>query len=187
MVKWYKGWLYRLGFGDVWSNQGVGRPNIFLRLLWLRIKDCHLQEFHSTAGDFSRLTILSNLDVNPCELSLYLRIPLKVSLRRHIARIRLSAHPLGIETGRWHTPQVIPREERVCKVCSDGNVEDEFHFIMICDVYENLRHLYIPRKYLVERTQENFIKFLKEEDLTSIRKFSLYLSAATSLRESVLL
>ena len=97
--------------------------------------------------------------MNPCALSLYLRIPLRSSLRKQLAKLRLSSHTLAIETGRWHTPQSIPKENRVCKICNDGNsVEDEYHFVMICPVYEDLRRQYIPGKYLDERTQEQFIK-----------------------------
>ncbi len=34
--------------------------------------------------------------------------------------------PLEIETGRWQNK---PAEERICKVCESGEVENEFHFI----------------------------------------------------------
>ncbi len=31
--------------------------------------------------------------------------------------------------------RVLPDEERICKYCHSHNVEDEYHFVMICDLY----------------------------------------------------
>ena len=42
-----------------------------------------------------------------------------------------------IEHGRY---QQIPREERICKQCSNDSVEDEFHFAFQCHKYDNLRN-----------------------------------------------
>ena len=36
---------------------------------------------------------------------------------------------LGIEIGRWHG---LRREDRVCKECGNGEVEDTEHFVMRC-------------------------------------------------------
>ncbi len=44
--------------------------------------------------------------------------------------------PLEIETGRWQKKAV---EERICKVCESGEVENEFHFIFSCTLYNNTR------------------------------------------------
>ena len=37
---------------------------------------------------------------------------------------------LGIEVGRWHG---VRREDRVCKECGNGEVEDIDHFVMRCE------------------------------------------------------
>ena len=37
---------------------------------------------------------------------------------------------LGIEVGRWHG---VRREDRVCKECGNGEVEDIDHFVIKCE------------------------------------------------------
>jgi hypothetical protein len=44
-----------------------------------------------------------------------------------ICKIRVSAHSLNIETGRYKN---IIRSERKCTNCSKGDIEDEKHFIV---------------------------------------------------------
>ena len=52
-------------------------------------------------------------------------------------------HSLHIEVGRRNN---IPTEDRVCYVCDSHDVEDEYHFIMNCSEYDNLRYtcMYLP-------------------------------------------
>ena len=46
-------------------------------------------------------------------------------------------HNYMIETGRWHRPHSIPYDERKCIVCD--TIEDEFHFILECSRYADIR------------------------------------------------
>ena len=48
----------------------------------------------------------------------------------------MSAHKLEIEKGRYLN---INRNERICKNCKLGVVEDEAHFILECPVYSEHR------------------------------------------------
>ena len=47
-----------------------------------------------------------------------------------MTRLRRGTAELGIEVGRWHG---VRREERVCKECGNGEVEDIDHFVMRCE------------------------------------------------------
>ena len=42
-----------------------------------------------------------------------------------ICKLRISAHPLAIEKGRYSN---VPRSERFCNACKKEIVEDEEHF-----------------------------------------------------------
>jgi hypothetical protein len=53
-----------------------------------------------------------------------------------ICKIRVGAHSLNIETGRYKN---IIRSEKKCTNCSKGDIEDEKHFIVDCPLYENIR------------------------------------------------
>ena len=47
-----------------------------------------------------------------------------------MARLRGGTAELVMEVGRW---QGMRREDRVCKDCGNGEVEDIDHFVMRCD------------------------------------------------------
>ena len=49
--------------------------------------------------------------------------------RKNIARLRISAHRLRIEQGRY---QGIPYHNRTCLRCGSNEVDDEKHFLLSC-------------------------------------------------------
>jgi len=59
-------------------------------------------------------------------------------LRSTFTTLRISAHTLMIEKGRYFSPK-LPVENRICKLCNLGKVEDEYHFIMECTLYTEYR------------------------------------------------
>ena len=59
------------------------------------------------------------------------------SKRSLLSRFRLGILALRIETGRWY--QGIDANLRLCKICNNGEVEDEQHFLMRCNVYNDFR------------------------------------------------
>ena len=59
-----------------------------------------------------------------------------VDIRKRFMSFRISAHILKIEVDRYKT---IPALNRICKLCSYGEVEDERHLIFSCNKYSSLR------------------------------------------------
>ena len=57
--------------------------------------------------------------------------------RRVIAKMRCSDHALEIEKGRH---KGIPRPERIFTFCRNGQIEDEEHFLFICNMYKLLKN-----------------------------------------------
>ena len=77
--------------------------------------------------------------------------------------MRLSSHSLFIETGRH---QNIPRNERICKNCSLNEIKDEYHFVVICPFYDNLRNTYLPNFYKRRPSMFKFVQLLNETKKT---------------------
>ena len=50
--------------------------------------------------------------------------------------MRISAHTLLIEKGRYSRPK-LPRDLRQCTVCTQ--IEDEEHFILFCKKHDSIR------------------------------------------------
>ena len=63
------------------------------------------------------------------------------------ARLRVSSHRLQIEAGRWTKPLGTPISYRKCLICN--KIEDEYHFVIECGMYVDIRIKYIARKYWI--------------------------------------
>lgn len=60
------------------------------------------------------------------------------NLRRAMCRLRISAHDLRIESGRYYKNKIL-RADRLCTRCDMNEVEDEFHFLTKCKLFEKER------------------------------------------------
>ena len=70
----------------------------------------------------------------------YVRKPIQNNTRKHISRIRLSSHCLNVEIGRYQNKN---RQDRLCESCTTQQIEDEFHFVLQCPKYVQLRKKYL--------------------------------------------
>ena len=59
--------------------------------------------------------------------------------RRALACLKLSCSELRVCTDRIIKPVRPPREQRVCRLCSTGAVEDELHILTTCPAMSGLR------------------------------------------------
>ena len=71
----------------------------------------------------------------------YLEIIKNPTHRTITTKFRISNHNLLIEADRYNNP-VIPRENRLCPVCTQGLVENELHVLFSCPLYQNQRRLF---------------------------------------------
>ena len=94
-------------------------------------------------------------------------------MRKLISKIRCSSHRLEIERGRYTKTQ---REDRICKICDSGEVEDENHFLIQCPAYKYLREMY-------NMNSVNMYNFLDTVDQIGLAK---YLKSSFELRERLL-
>lgn len=94
---------------------------------------------------------------NFCVQSYLLRtIPQK--FRRCItAYIDQNLFLLSIESGRYKT---IARNKRRCTFCNHNDIEDVFHFVLTCPLYNSLRSRYIQNYYVKKPTCSNLTSYM---------------------------
>ena len=63
-----------------------------------------------------------------------------------MTKLRLSAHNLPIETGRYKRREKTPDHLRICEDCNTYSVGDEFHLVMKCERYEDIRYEFFEKK-----------------------------------------
>ena len=137
--------LMNCGFADVWYNQGVGNISLFVSLFKIRIKDINFQEWHTRLENSTRASFY-RVYKTTINLSPYLELVYVKSHREALCRLLTSSHILHVESGRWNRNPTLPRERRYCYNCID-KIEDEFHFVFECTIYNLLRRQLIPRYY----------------------------------------
>ena len=62
-------------------------------------------------------------------MSQYLTHINNYTYRKAFTKFRISAHKFPIESGRYKN---VSRENRLCTLCSDNEIGDEFHYFMKC-------------------------------------------------------
>ena len=105
-------------------------------------------------------------------------------MRSLLAKLRLSAHILAIETGSFCKP-TIPANERFCKACKD-KVEDEHHFLIECPIYNSVRDKFFTlfnRKFN-ETAEVTINRLLNPSSSQDLNNICLYLKEFYPLRDS---
>ena len=82
-----------------------------------------------------------------------------------MTKLRISSHKLEVEKGRHQSP-IVPIEKRLCKVCDRKVLGDEFHAIMKCPKFDDIRQD-------VFNSISNFTSF---DDLDDEGKFTFVMS-----------
>ena len=170
--------LQSLGFNNVWHFQGVGDKNVFLSAVKQRLTD------HFTQNWSERIQASSRADTyclfHEFSYKNYLDLVNVEKFRFALSRIRMSSHRLQIEAGRWHRPHRIPVNERKCLDCN--NVEDEFHFILECVKYTEIRNKYIKKYFWRRPNIPKFIELMTSTNATTIRNLAYYIYEALRIR-----
>jgi len=113
-----KSLLENFGFAYVWLNPTTVNPVSFHIMFKKRVLDCFTQNWSESIAVSGVLSSYKHFKVD-FELEPYLDI-LPKKIRFYIAKLRLSSHPLKIETGRYGINR-IERHERLCDYCDTMN------------------------------------------------------------------
>ena len=90
----------------------------------------------------------------------YLNID-NLEIRTALTKLRLSSYKLAVVTGKWHKIKV---EDRKCQFCNSNEIEDEFHLLIQCSNYNNMRKEltdYLATNESIDITSENKLENLK--------------------------
>ena len=174
--------LSELGFYEVWLQQSVGDHRIFLAIFKQRIRDNFIQRWNTELTDSRRALFFRN--ISDFSFKSYLDVVQVKKFRRALSRLRMSAHRLEVEMGRWVRPVRVEHDERKCRVC--GILEDEYHFLIECPVYCNLRTLYVKRYYRVNPSMFKLVELFSTDNERDIQNLATYVYKAFDERNKTL-
>ena len=175
----------------VWENQGTRHRHKTISLLVTAIlKEYNLQWEDILNSENSKLRTYKRFKIRP-SLENYLCVG-NVSTRQEFTRLRISAHFLRIETGRYTVPKKTPIEERICQLCNNS-VEDEKHFVLECpflqverDALFNTLHTFTNFKNLNTEDKFLFIMSYNNGDTEVFRHIATFINLCVYTRKVAL-
>ena len=93
-------------------------------------------------------------------------------------KFRTTNHHLPVETGRWFN---VPYNERLCELCNEAKIGDEYHYLLECSSLSNIRKNYLQRRYC---TRPNIIKFneiMSTCNIKKLKKLCIFISKIYSI------
>ena len=164
-----KSLLLSYGFGHVWFQQGVGNIDLFLREFRQRLEDTARQTCLASIRE-SSLTMYASYK-HTLDAELYLTIKIRKH-RVHLARLRTGSNSLAVNRLRGR----IARNERHCKYCLNLNIEqleDEYHVVMVCPLYHDIRQRYLSDA--VHNTcLYRYIELMSTTDTSLLARLSIF-------------
>ena len=173
--------LYRLGLGYMWLEQDSWCFSTHFSIVKQRIIDTCVQSILADINSSNRCIVYKHL-IDHVTLQFYLCKPIPMHIKKYITKIRLSSHNLHVESGRTNNT---PRSERKCFFCNN-DIEDEFHFVLMCPVYVDLRKKYIKKYYWERPSVFKLTQLLSVNNVSELCSLGKYIRDAFQLRSNLL-
>ena len=160
--------LNNLGFSYLWNNINASKEQMssLIRCLY----DQYYQKWFNE--------INTRIYKTHFQVEQYLNIN-NDKYRIALTRFRCCSHNVLIEEGRHRN---IPKEQRLCNKCSMLSIENEYHFLLVCPFYRNLRKDYLPKYYNHWPNIFKFKKLLNASNINLLNKLSKFIYLANILR-----
>lgn len=170
--------LQQHGLEYVWNNQlDIEIP---FNTIKQRIYDMFLQKWYSDINNSNRLHSYC-IFKHEFKLEKYLTVISENKYRIALSRFRTSSHGLYIETGRYDNT---PRIQRICKSCNMNAIEDEYHFLLVCPNYRDIRLKYFKPYFCHWPTLNKFETLLSSTSHKTICNLAKFIYCATKVRIS---
>jgi hypothetical protein len=169
----------RLGLGFIWQNFDANNRN-YSALIKQRLHDQYVQSWSEELSNQPKMEYYRKYKIE-FKFENYLYLVNNDKIRKEMSRFRLSSHSLEIEQGRFLG---IGRENRYCKLCTQNVIESEFHFLLCCPAYSNIRRQYFENRSWP--TIQKFINILSCTNPRKIRNTAKFIYNAMNIRKEKL-
>lgn len=166
------------GLSYIFTDQQFIDFSLYKQLIKQILQDQFVQKWHSDIDNSSRGSFYELFKQNFGLETYLLRLPEKS--RIWITKFRSSNIKFPIETGRWHN---IPRHERICSLCNEGLLGDEFHYLFVCknSIVVNLRKLYVPKYFSSHPSIYKFKGMFSNYHTTLLSKISMFIKKLSAI------
>ena len=95
-------------------------------------------------------------------------------------KFRTTNHRLPIEFNSWNN-FFKPRSDRLCNICNSKDIGDEYHYIMKCSAFKDLREIYIPNYYRTKPSVFKFVDLMKTNKKKILFKLTVFIKEILNL------
>ena len=131
-----------MGLDYLWDEHYPDK--YIIDMIQQRMDDMYKQTILAKKKSRSSKGFLHQYLIDNFALQYYLCKPIPSLYKRYISRFRIVSHNLRIEHGKYYNES---RIDRKCALCNLNDVEDEYHFILVCPRYSELKSKYIKIFY----------------------------------------
>jgi exonuclease III len=168
------------GMLNVWNDQDVNIPSFYF--IKQRIVDISVQELKAVVTASEKLCTYA-IFKQSFVMEPYLTCVQNTKHRKCLTRFRISAHDLAIERGRY---QKIERHNRLCKCCNMNVIENEYHFLLVCPAYAEIRKSCLNQYYCHWPNIQKFVNLMSATISSQLRKLARYVYMSMGKREYLL-
>ena len=165
---------------EVCKKSNISSLNISKHLFKSKLQEFYISkikfEFNKIKEESSGKLAFYSKIFTKFELQDYLSFNIPKELRNKLTKLRLSAHALAIETGRYSKPK-IPKNERFCKFCLN-EIENETHFLFQCPHYNSLRIKFEIVQNICNITDALLIETLNPNSIKKVRNLCSFIKEA---------
>lgn len=154
---------------------------VFLNLFKQRLHDQFVQNWSSRLEESSRASFYSS--VSSFQFQNYLNLVKVKKYRNAIARLKCSSHRLEIESWRWHKPIRKLIDERLCTNCNV--VENDYHFLFECCLYNDLRIQYMDSYFYTNPNQLKLKQLFQGTHEKQVIDLAMFIQKTFTLRNSL--
>ena len=131
----------------------------------------------------SSKSFMYNHLINHFALQLYLSksIYYQHMYKKLICKLRLSSHCLCVENGRYKN---VPLERRICPMCK-SDMEDEYHFMLKCPAFNNLRKRCLKPYYFQRPSVYKLTQLLSTRNVKELSNVDKFIKFAFKERKSM--
>ena len=170
--------LFLYGFGEVWISQELGNTNVFLALFSQRLTDSAHQNWNSEVNERSTLRMYKDFKTSMVTET-YLESINSYNLKRALSNFRCGVYICKLKY-QLKLPRAREDSERlVCKHCSFNAtnreyVLDEYHMVILCPLFNDLREKYIPKWVQRNPCYDKFVELMRSQNITVLYELSLF-------------
>ena len=179
-----KALLTDLQLSNYWDRQSVSSRPVFKKevrkALYKKLEKCCTDSFTTNKCSIYKHLFEASEFGKPVW---YVKHSVVSKTYRALASLRMRSHRLFVETGCWNTRQNahVDFKDRTCTKCNI--LEDEYHFVVECELYNVIRAKYIPRDVFVRPNMFKFVDLLNSDDNRIINNVGNYIRKAYKIRQ----